>query len=80
MSKKKVGHNSKKDLLKNPVEHIDNVLDRVLKARDAIIAHLNYVCIWLGFHSFGLYIHNDTMSCWRKLHLNSFSYKASRIK
>ncbi|CAN0932711.1 Photosystem I P700 chlorophyll a apoprotein A1 [Linum grandiflorum] len=24
--------------------------------------HLNWVCIFLGFHSFGLYIHNDTMS------------------
>ena len=45
----------------NPAEHIDNVLDRVLKARDAIISHLNWVCIWLGLHSFGLYIHNDTM-------------------
>jgi photosystem I P700 chlorophyll a apoprotein A1 len=29
--------------------------------RDAIISHLNWVCIFLGFHSFGLYIHNDTM-------------------
>ena len=26
------------------------------------ISHLNWVCIFLGFHSFGLYIHNDTMS------------------
>jgi photosystem I P700 chlorophyll a apoprotein A1 len=45
----------------DPAKHIDNVLDRVLKARDALISHLNWVCIWLGFHSFGLYIHNDTM-------------------
>ncbi len=45
----------------DPSKHIDNVLDRVLKARDAIISHLNWVCIWLGAHSFGLYIHNDTM-------------------
>ena len=45
----------------NPAQHIDNVLDRVLKARDALISHLNWVSIWLGFHSFGLYIHNDTM-------------------
>ncbi|CAN6476842.1 unnamed protein product [Victoria cruziana] len=29
---------------------------------DAIISHLNWVCIFLGFHSFCLYIHNDTMS------------------
>ena len=46
----------------DPAKHIDNVLDRVLKARDAIISHLNWVCIWLGAHSFGLYIHNDTIS------------------
>ena len=45
----------------DPAKHIDNVLDRALKARDAIISHLNWVCIWLGAHSFGLYIHNDTM-------------------
>ncbi|AHF62745.1 photosystem I core protein PsaA [Synechococcus sp. WH 8109] len=45
----------------DPAKHIDNVLDRVLKARDAIISHLNWVCIWLGAHSFGLYVHNDTM-------------------
>ena len=44
-----------------PAQNIDKVLDRVLKARDAIISHLNWVCIWLGAHSFGLYIHNDTM-------------------
>jgi photosystem I P700 chlorophyll a apoprotein A1 len=40
----------------------NNLLDRVLRHRDAIISHLNWVCIFLGFHSFGLYIHNDTMS------------------
>ncbi|MCS6959316.1 MAG: photosystem I core protein PsaA [Pseudanabaenaceae cyanobacterium SKYGB_i_bin29] len=39
----------------------DNVLDRMLRHRDAIISHLNWVCIFLGFHSFGLYVHNDTM-------------------
>ncbi|TYH66563.1 hypothetical protein ES332_D06G132300v1 [Gossypium tomentosum] len=38
------------------------IVDRVLRHRDAIISHLNWVCIFLGFHSFGLYIHNDTMS------------------
>nr|YP_009256678.1 P700 apoprotein A1 of photosystem I [Entransia fimbriata]ANI25374.1 P700 apoprotein A1 of photosystem I [Entransia fimbriata]WKT05712.1 P700 apoprotein A1 of photosystem I [Entransia fimbriata]WKT05831.1 P700 apoprotein A1 of photosystem I [Entransia fimbriata] len=39
----------------------NNVLDRVIRHRDAIISHLNWVSIFLGFHSFGLYIHNDTM-------------------
>ncbi len=45
----------------DPAKNIDNVLDRVLKARDAIISHLNWACMFLGFHSFGLYVHNDTM-------------------
>nr|ANB40179.1 photosystem I P700 chlorophyll a apoprotein A1 [Koshicola spirodelophila] len=46
----------------DPASNYNNLLDRVLRHRDAIISHLNYVCIFLGFHSFGLYIHNDTMS------------------
>ena len=45
----------------DPAKHVNNVLDRTLRVRDAIISHLNWVCIFLGFHSFGLYIHNDTM-------------------
>jgi photosystem I P700 chlorophyll a apoprotein A1 len=40
----------------------NNLLDRVIRHRDAIISHLNWVCIFLGLHSFGLYIHNDTIS------------------
>jgi len=46
----------------DPTTQYNNLLDRVLRHRDAIISHLNWVCIFLGFHSFGLYIHNDTMS------------------
>ena len=45
----------------DPAKNVNNLLDRVLRHRDAIISHLNWVCIWLGFHSFGLYVHNDTM-------------------
>jgi photosystem I P700 chlorophyll a apoprotein A1 len=41
----------------------NNLLDRVLRHRDAIVSHFNWVCIFLGFHNFFcLYIHNDTMS------------------
>ena len=43
----------------SPVQSYNNLLDRVLRHRDAIISHLNWVCIFLGTHSFGLYIHND---------------------
>eukprot|EP00963_Diacronema_lutheri_P014569 scaffold3210_cov4495-Pavlova_lutheri.AAC.5 len=46
----------------DPTNNYNNVLDRMIRHRDAIISHLNWVCIFLGFHSFGLYIHNDTMS------------------
>ena len=45
----------------NPSQNYNNLLDRVIRHRDAIVSHLNWVCIFLGFHSFGLYIHNDTM-------------------
>ncbi|MEO0985878.1 MAG: photosystem I core protein PsaA [Cyanobacteria bacterium J06639_14] len=45
----------------DPEVNFDNALDRMIRSRDAIISHLNWVCIFLGFHSFGLYIHNDTM-------------------
>ena len=45
----------------NPTVSYNNLLDRVLRHRDSIISHLNWVCIFLGTHSFGLYIHNDTM-------------------
>jgi len=45
----------------DPVVNQNNIVDRVLRHRDAIISHLNWVCIFLGFHSFGLYVHNDTM-------------------
>jgi photosystem I P700 chlorophyll a apoprotein A1 len=45
----------------NPANNYNNLLDRVIRHRDSIISHLNWVCIFLAFHSFGLYVHNDTM-------------------
>lgn len=38
-----------------------NLLDQVLLHRSNLITHLNWVCIFLGMHSFGFYAHNDTM-------------------
>jgi len=46
----------------DPQTNYNNLLDRVIRHRDTIIAHLNWVSIFLGLHSFGLYIHNDTIS------------------
>lgn len=34
---------------------------RILSHKAAIISKLSWVCLWLGFHSLGLYIHNDTV-------------------
>jgi len=46
----------------DPRNNYNNLLDRFIRHRDAVISHLNWVCIFLGLHSFGLYIHNDTIS------------------
>jgi photosystem I P700 chlorophyll a apoprotein A1 len=45
----------------SPLESYGTLIDASLRNRDAIIAHLNWVSIFLGMHSFGLYIHNDTL-------------------
>ena len=34
----------------------------VLSHRDLLIGHLSWVCILLGTHSFGAYLHNDTLA------------------
>lgn len=31
--------------------------------KSAIISHLSWVCLWLGFHTLGLYAHNDAVLC-----------------
>ena len=36
-------------------------LQQILNHRDVIVAHLIWVSIGLGLHSFGLYVHNDTL-------------------
>lgn len=44
-----------------PAENVNNLLDRVIRHRDVITSHLVWVCQFLGFHSFAIYCHNDTM-------------------
>jgi photosystem I P700 chlorophyll a apoprotein A1 len=63
----------------SPVQSYNNLLDRVLRHRDAIISHLNWVCIFLGCHSFGLYIHNDTMRALGRPQ-DTFSDKAIQLQ
>ena len=38
-----------------------NVLARILDHKEAIISHLSWVTLFLGFHTLGLYVHNDVM-------------------
>jgi photosystem I P700 chlorophyll a apoprotein A2 len=37
----------------------NNVLGRALSHKEAIISHLSWASLFLGFHTLGLYVHND---------------------
>ena len=45
----------------DPEQNKGNVLARVLDQKEAIISHLSWVSLFLGFHTLGLYVHNDVM-------------------
>jgi photosystem I P700 chlorophyll a apoprotein A2 len=45
----------------DPQGNKNNVLYRVLEHKEAIISHLSWVSLFLGFHTLGLYVHNDVM-------------------
>ena len=45
----------------DPAANKNNVLDRVLQHKEAIISHLSWVSLFLGFHTLGLYVHNDVV-------------------
>ena len=45
----------------DPVANKGNVLARVLDHKEAIISHLSWVSLFLGFHTLGIYVHNDVM-------------------
>jgi photosystem I P700 chlorophyll a apoprotein A1 len=63
----------------DPINNHNNLLNRILYHRETIISHLNWVCIFLGLHSFGLYIHNDTMSALGRPH-DMFSDTAIQLQ
>ena len=44
-----------------PEENTGNVLARILEHKEAIISHLSWASLFLGFHTLGLYVHNDVM-------------------
>ncbi|GJR56186.1 photosystem I P700 apoprotein A2 [Tanacetum coccineum] len=45
----------------NPEQNEDNVLARMLEHKEAIISHLSWASLFLGFYTLGLYVHNDVM-------------------
>ncbi|MCG9893257.1 MAG: photosystem I core protein PsaB [Thermosynechococcaceae cyanobacterium MS004] len=45
----------------DPVANENNVLARMLQHKEAIISHLSWVSLFLGFHTLGLYVHNDVV-------------------
>ncbi|KAJ6951570.1 PsaB [Populus alba x Populus x berolinensis] len=45
----------------NPEQNEDNVLARMLDHKEAIISQLSWASLFLGFHTLGLYVHNDVM-------------------
>nr|UNJ15970.1 photosystem I P700 chlorophyll a apoprotein A2 [Cyanidioschyzonaceae sp. 3]WDB00337.1 photosystem I P700 chlorophyll a apoprotein A2 [Cyanidiococcus yangmingshanensis] len=45
----------------DPEQNQDNVLARMLTHKEAIISHLSWVSLFLGFHTLGLYVHNDVV-------------------
>jgi photosystem I P700 chlorophyll a apoprotein A2 len=45
----------------DPAANKNNVLDRIISHKEAIISHLSWVSLFLGFHTLGLYVHNDVV-------------------
>ncbi|MGK7949768.1 MAG: photosystem I core protein PsaB [Xenococcaceae cyanobacterium] len=45
----------------DPELNKNNVLARMLEHKEAIISHLSWVSLFLGFHTLGLYVHNDVV-------------------
>ena len=45
----------------DPEANKNNVLARIIDHKEAIISHLSWVSLFLGFHTLGLYVHNDVV-------------------
>ncbi|MEO1799682.1 MAG: photosystem I core protein PsaB, partial [Cyanobacteria bacterium J06629_2] len=45
----------------DPEANKNNVLSRALEHKEAIISHLSWVSLFLGFHTLSLYVHNDVV-------------------
>merc|ERR1739838_1206442 len=42
------------------------VLHRLLSHKAAVISHLSWVSLWLGFHVLGIFLHNDSVSAFKR--------------
>ena len=45
----------------DPEKNANNILARMLDHKEAIISHLSWISLFLGFHTLGLYVHNDVV-------------------
>jgi photosystem I P700 chlorophyll a apoprotein A2 len=45
----------------DPERNRQNTLARILQHKEALISHLSWVALFLGFHTLGLYVHNDVI-------------------
>lgn len=45
----------------DPEQNKGNVLQRMLDHKEALISHLSWASLFLGFHTLGLYVHNDVV-------------------
>ncbi|CCH64872.1 photosystem I P700 chlorophyll a apoprotein subunit Ib (PsaB) [Richelia intracellularis HM01] len=45
----------------DPEQNKNNVLARIINHKETIISHLSWVSLFLGFHTLGLYVHNDVV-------------------
>jgi photosystem I P700 chlorophyll a apoprotein A2 len=52
----------------SPSSSASCVVSRILAQKSALISHLSWVSLWLGFHTLGVYIHNDTVVSFGEAH------------
>ena len=45
----------------DPEANKNNVLSRIIDHKEAIISHLSWVSLFLGFHTLSMYVHNDVV-------------------
>jgi len=45
----------------DPAKNENNVMARMLEHKEALISHLSWVSLFLGFHTLSMYVHNDVV-------------------